>query len=121
MTVPGPKGCRVWGVKGEEPSASDHRAQSFPGGRRGYKRGMSEEDARRLAQFVKDHDKRFHARAHPDGADSVVLLTRADDGTALEPVSEVARYQAEQIERDDPGPTVRAAWETWGAALREHE
>ncbi len=80
---------------------------------------MTEDEARGLAQFVKDHDKRFHARAHPDGAGSVVLLTLVSDGTALPPVTEVAGYEAEQIVRDDPGPTVRAAWQTWGAALRD--
>ena len=79
---------------------------------------MSEDDAHRLAQFIKDHDKRFVARAHPDGAASVVVLTRADDGTPLEPIAEVFEYEAEQITGDDPGPTVRQAWQKWGAALQ---
>ena len=81
---------------------------------------MSEDNARQLAQFIKDHDKRFLAQAHSDGSESLVRLTRVFDDAVLEPITEVTQYQAEQIERDDPGPTVRQAWETWGASLRGH-
>lgn len=78
---------------------------------------MSKEDAKRLAEFVKDHDKRFEAKAQPDadGAGSHVLLTRVSDGTTLEPITGTDQYQARLIEGDDPGPTVRAAWEKWGS------
>ncbi len=74
---------------------------------------MTEEQAAHFAQFIKDHDKRFEAKAHPGGDQSVVLLTDALDGTALAPIVHIADYQATQIERNDPGPTVRAAWEKW--------
>lgn len=76
---------------------------------------MTHEDARRLAEFVKDHDKRFEAKAKTDDEDedSQVLLTRASDGTTLEPITSMDQYQAQLIEQDDPGPTVRAAWEKW--------
>ena len=77
---------------------------------------MTKEDAQRLAEFVKDHDKRFEAKAKTDdGAEgSHVLLTRASDGTVLEPITSIDQYRTELIEGDDPGPTVRAAWEKWG-------
>lgn len=74
---------------------------------------MTDDEARRLAEFIKDHDKRFEAKA----ADGVVRLTLAADGTELAPVAGVEDYRAAYIERDDPGPTVKAAWEKWGAAL----
>lgn len=75
---------------------------------------MSEDDARWLAEFIKDHDKRFEAKAKTDGPDAVVLLTQADDGTELEPLADITQYQATHIDgEDDPGPTVRAAWERW--------
>ncbi len=74
---------------------------------------MTEEDAHALAEFVKDHDKRFAAKAQPDGDLSTVLLTLASDGTVLDPVTAIDDYQAAQIVGDDPGPTVRAAWDTW--------
>ncbi len=74
---------------------------------------MTEQQAAHFAQFIKDHDKRFEAKAHPDGDQSVVLLTDALDGTALEPISEIADYSTAQIEQNDPGPTVRAAWGKW--------
>ena len=77
---------------------------------------MTHEDARRLAEFVKDHDKRFEAKAKTDdqGEGSHVLLTRASDGTTLEPIMSVDQYRAHLIEEDDSGPTVCAAWEKWG-------
>ena len=77
---------------------------------------MTQEDAQRLAEFVKDHDKRFEAKAKTDdqGGGSHILLTRASDGTTLEPITSVDQYRAQLIEEDDPGPTVRAAWEKWG-------
>ena len=61
-------------------------------------------------------DKRFEAKAKTDDEDegSHVLLTRASDGTTLEPIMSVDQYRAHLIEEDDPGPTVRAAWEKWG-------
>lgn len=74
---------------------------------------MTESEARALAEFVKDHDKRFEAKARPDGDGSTVLLTSASDGTPLEPITNIAEYGRAQIEGDDPGPTVRAAWEAW--------
>jgi len=77
---------------------------------------MTNEDALRLAEFVKDHDKRFEAKAKTDdeAGDGHVLLTRASDGTALEPITDLDQYRESLIEGDDPGPTVRAAWEKWG-------
>jgi len=75
---------------------------------------MTHEDALRLAEFVKDHDKRFEAKAKTDDPESShVLLTRASDGTTLEPITSIDEYRAQLIEADDPGPTVRAAWEKW--------
>ncbi len=74
---------------------------------------MTEEDARALAEFIKDHDKRFEAKARPEGDTSTVLLTLASDGTSLEPVATLAEYEQTQIAGDDPGPTVRAAWKAW--------
>ncbi len=74
---------------------------------------MTEEQVAHFAEFIKDHDKRFEAKARPDGDDSAVLLTLASDGTALDPISEVAVYQKTQIDENDPGPTVRAAWDKW--------
>jgi len=69
-------------------------------------------------------DKRFEAKAKTDdeakaktddqGEGSHVLLTRASDGTTLEPITSVGQYRAQLIEEDDPSPTVRAAWEKWG-------
>lgn len=75
---------------------------------------MTKEDTLRLAEFVKDHDKRFEAKAKTeDPAECRVLLTRASDGKTLEPVTSIDQYRAQLIEADDPGPTVRAAWEKW--------
>jgi hypothetical protein len=85
---------------------------------------MTQKDALRLAEFVKDHDKRFEAKAQTDDPEtdtpqtdeaggSHVLLTRASDGTFLEPITSAAEYQARLIAGNDPGPTVRAAWEKW--------
>jgi hypothetical protein len=74
---------------------------------------MTEQQAAHFAQFIKDHDKRFEAKAHPDGDQSVVLLTDALDGTVLAPIAHIADYQTTQMEQNDPGPTVRAAWEKW--------
>ena len=61
-------------------------------------------------------DKRFEAKAKTDdqGEGSHVLLTRASDGTTLEPIMSVDQYRAHLIEEDDSGPTVCAAWEKWG-------
>ena len=66
-----------------------------------------------IAEFVKDHDKRFEASVESGGSASALRLTRTEDGHVLEPITSLAQYRAEQIERDDPGPTVRAAWEAW--------
>ena len=80
---------------------------------------MTHEDALRLAEFVKDHDKRFEAKAKTNDSEtdseggSHVLLTRASNGTTLEPITTIDQYRAQLIEDDDPGPTVRAAWEKW--------
>ena len=74
---------------------------------------MTEQQAAHFAQFIKDHDKRFEAKAKPDGAQSAVLLTDALDGTVKETVTDAAVYRDAWIEQNDPGPTVRAAWEKW--------
>jgi hypothetical protein len=75
---------------------------------------MSWEQAESLVEFVKDHDKRFSAKAKTDDEpDCWVLLVRASDETELPPVSDLEQYRADHIEGDDPGPTVRAAWEKW--------
>ncbi len=74
---------------------------------------MTETDARALAEFVKDHDKRFEAKAQPDGDSSAVLLTLDADGTTLDPIASIDDYEAAQIVANDPGPTVRAAWDKW--------
>ncbi len=76
---------------------------------------MTEQQAHQFAEFIKDHDKRFEAKARPAGGESAVLLTLASDGTVLDPVSALTDYQAALIDGDDPGPTVRAAWEKWQA------
>lgn len=78
---------------------------------------MTEGEARALAEFVKDHDKRFEAKARPDGESSTILLMSASDGTPLEPITGITEYGQALIESDDPGPTVRAAWEAWEAWL----
>lgn len=74
---------------------------------------MTEEQAHKFAEFIKDHDKRFEAKARPGGDESVVLLTLSSDGTVLDPISEIAEYQQSQINDHDPGPTVKAAWDKW--------
>ncbi len=76
---------------------------------------MTEEEADKFAEFIKDHDKRFEAKARPDGGESAVLLTLASDGTVLDPIFEVAEYQRAQMDENDPGPTVKAAWDKWRA------
>ena len=74
---------------------------------------MTEGQAHQFAEFIKDHDKRFEAKARPDGNESAVLLTLASDGTVLDPISDLAEYEQAQINKNDPGPTVRAAWDHW--------
>ena len=74
---------------------------------------MTEAEAAHFAQFIKDHDKRFEAKAKPEGDQSTVLLTDAGDGTVQEPISDVAKYRETWIKQNDPGPTVQAAWEKW--------
>ncbi len=74
---------------------------------------MNEAQAHALAEFVKDHDKRFAAKARPDGDHSIVHLTRVSDGTTLPPVTDWVEYQRAYIDGDDPGPTVREEWDTW--------
>ena len=74
---------------------------------------MTKEQAAHLAQFIKDHDKRFEAKARLEGDGSAVLLTDAADGTVREPISDIAVYRDTLIEQNDPGPTVRAAWDKW--------
>lgn len=74
---------------------------------------MTEENARALAEFVKDHDKRFEASVQAGGEQSAVLLTLAADGTPLDPITTMEDYKAAQIVQNDPGPTVRAAWDKW--------
>lgn len=74
---------------------------------------MNEAQAHALAEFVKDHDKRFEAKARPEGDHSTVFLTRASDGTTLPPVTDWVEYQQAYIDGDDPGPTVREEWDTW--------
>lgn len=76
---------------------------------------MTEHDARALAEFVHDHDKRFAAKAHPDGGQSVLLLTLVSDGTTLPDVPDWNEYERLYMEDDNPGPTVRAAWDKWRA------
>ncbi len=74
---------------------------------------MTEDEAAGLAEFIKDHDKRFEAKARTGEGEGVVLLTRASDGAEMEPLRSPEQYQAAHIEQDDPGPTVRAAWQRW--------
>jgi len=74
---------------------------------------MNEHEAAALAQFVKDHDKRFTAAVQTSGGDFSVPFTRADDRTELPPVRTLDEYHQAHIEQNDPGPTVRAAWEKW--------
>lgn len=76
---------------------------------------MTEEQAHQFAEFIKDHDKRFEAKARPDGDDSAVLLTLASDGAVLDPILAIFGYQEAQIDKNDPGPTVKAAWDKWRA------
>ena len=81
---------------------------------------MTKAQAAHFAEFIKDHDKRFEAKAKPDGDDSAVLLTLASDGTVLAPVTDIAEYQRLLLDADDPGPTVRAAWEKWQSKEQAH-
>lgn len=74
---------------------------------------MTEAQAAHFAEFIKDHDKRFEAKARPSGGSSDVLLTLAADGTTLAPIVDIAEYQHTLIDQDDPGPTVKAAWDKW--------
>ncbi len=74
---------------------------------------MNEQQAHALAEFVHDHDKRYVAKAHPNADQSTVLLTHAADGTTLPPVEDWVEYQESYIDKDNPGPTVRDAWDTW--------
>jgi hypothetical protein len=76
---------------------------------------MSHEEADALTEFIKDHDKRFEAKARMEGGDSSVLLTLVSDGVPLAPIVSIEQYRSEQIEANDPGPTVRTAWEAWSA------
>lgn len=74
---------------------------------------MNAAQAHALAEFVHDHDKRYVAKAHPDGDRSTVLLTAAASGKSLPAVAEWDEYQLAHIDTDDPGPTVREEWDTW--------
>jgi hypothetical protein len=74
---------------------------------------MNEQQAHALAEFVKDHDKRYKAKAHPDADRSTVVLTLAADGTTLPPIHDWVEYQQTYIDAHDPGPTVREEWEAW--------
>lgn len=74
---------------------------------------MNEQQAHALAEFVKDHDKRYAAKAHPNASQSTVVLTLVSDGTTLPPVHDWVEYQQAYIDADNPGPTVCEAWETW--------
>ena len=74
---------------------------------------MTEEIAHKFAEFIKDHDKRFEAKARAGGDESAVLLTLASDGTVLDPIDDLAEYQRTQINENDPRPTVKAAWDKW--------
>jgi len=74
---------------------------------------MNEPEAAALAQFVKDHDKRFTAAVQTSGGDFSVLFTRADDGAELPPVRTPDEYRRTHIEQNDPSPTVRAAKGKW--------
>jgi hypothetical protein len=76
---------------------------------------MTEAQAHQFAEFIKDHDKRFEAKARLNGSESAVELTLASDGTVLEPISDVSQYQQSQIDVNDPGPTVKTAFEAWQA------
>ncbi|BDI29726.1 hypothetical protein CCAX7_17770 [Capsulimonas corticalis] len=77
---------------------------------------MKDNQAEALAQFIKDHDKRYEAKAHREDTDSSVVLTAVVDGVPLEPITRIEQYRVQQIEENDPGPTVRAAWETWSSS-----
>ena len=74
---------------------------------------MTEAQAHQFAEFIKDHDKRFEAKARLNGSESAVELTLASDGTVLEPVADLAEYEQAQIKENNPGPTVQAAWDKW--------
>ena len=80
---------------------------------------MTEHEARALAEFVRDHDKRFVASVvPPEGGEgeggAAVRLERADDGTPLHPLRSAEQYHAEHVAGGpDPGPTVTSAWEAW--------
>ena len=82
---------------------------------------MSEAQAARFALFIKDHDKRFEAKARLEGDQSSVLLTDAGDGTVLDPVLDVAVYRETLIDQSDPGPTVRAAWDKWQKQMDQEQ
>jgi hypothetical protein len=77
---------------------------------------LTEDEARALAEFVRDHDKRFVASVvSPEGGEgAAVRLERADDGTPLDPLRSAEQYHAEHVAGGpDPGPTVASAWEAW--------
>ena len=83
---------------------------------------MTPDEARALARFVADHDKRYVASVGGDesdgGDDATVRLVSAEDGFEFPSVRSVDQYRAEHIEAPgtaDPGPSVRAAFEAWSA------
>ena len=76
---------------------------------------MTREEAIALAEWVKDHDTRYEAKAMTDMLECYVLLTQPVDGTQLEPVYRAEEYGARHVEQNDPGPTIREAWDKWRA------
>ena len=72
---------------------------------------MTHQEGSALAEFIKDHDTRYEAKAMTDDAEAYVLLTQPEDGTQFDPVYTIESYGHQYIERVDPGPTIRTAWD----------
>ena len=76
---------------------------------------MTKEEASALAEWIKDHDTRYEAKAMTDGPECYVALTRPADGTPLDPIYKTEEYGSRYVEKTDPVPTIREAWEKWRA------
>lgn len=76
---------------------------------------MTMEEATALAEWIKDHDTRYEAKAMTGEPECCVLLTEPADGTQLEPIYQTEEYGARYVTQNDPGPTIREAWDKWRA------
>ncbi len=76
---------------------------------------MTIEEASALAGWIKDHDTRYEAKAMTGEPECYVLLTQPADGTQLDPIYNTDDYGTRHLAQNDPGPTIREAWDRWQA------